>query len=178
VPVKTGPAGIYVDREGLILRPFDDLSCNAAQFALSHKKFGELLLPITREELLAALQVNRLQPKRTATDGVIVEVECPAAIRSGTQFEIGLTVTNRGPRPAGRVLGRTISRHTWLNGRVFYIGTLSAGQKQSFRRRFRVPERLAGDNVYGTLGVWNILGPMPGKNVLLSIPVEHGTVAE
>jgi hypothetical protein len=66
------------------------------------------------------------------------------------------------------LIGRTFSRHEWLNGRNFYFGNIPAGEARSFKRWFTAPDSSRLATVYAAVGFWNILGPVEGA----ALPVQ------
>jgi hypothetical protein len=101
-----------------------------------------------------------------------MSVKMPEQVKAGEFLDIALTVTNGGGTPTSSLLGRTFSRHEWLQGRLFYVGTVAPGASVTFTRRIQVPADARGGVVFGALGFWDLLGTIPGKELALQSVVE------
>lgn len=183
----TDADGIAVDADQYLLGLFDDLSVRDVTVRVAHAKLGEVGLTLTRDvvrraedtddierarlaqtDILLAMGLDFCQLKRSSHDDLQPGITIPESPRAGDPFVLELTVSNRGTQPVCGLIGRTFSRHEWLNGRNFYFGNIAAGETRSFERRFVVPETVSLPTVFGAVGFWSILGAVDGA----ALPVE------
>jgi len=190
VPVTTDEAGVATDTDQVLLRLFDDLSTTEVTVRAHHPRLGSVLLPLTRDvmkrytdgtkppnnlkqtDVLASLGLDFI-PKRTGgRTGVTMTAQTPEKVRAGESFSVTLTVANAGDTATSSLLGRTFSRHPWLHGRLFYIGSVEPGQSLTFTRRFAIPADAKGGTVFAGLGFWDILGTIPDKGIVLKMELQ------
>ena len=187
--VASDAEGIISDAQELLLNVFDDLATPATDLQIVHDTMGTVTLPLTRDiiarqagratqqarmkagDILAAMGLDFRPVTRPGHDDLGITVSCPASVTPGQIIEIALEVENDGTSHTSSIVGRTISRHDWLNGCNFYIGTLAPGKAQSFSRKFEVPADLLPGTVFLAMGMWDILGAMPDYNTSLQIKV-------
>jgi len=172
VPVKTDKSGVFADQTECVLAMFDDLSRPDASVAVSHAEYGQIVLKVTRDELLASLGVDTESRRRPDRDGLSLTVSCPDVVARGAPFQITLRAKNTGERYACAVTGRTVSRHKWLDGRNFYIGAIGPGEERSFSRTFVAPDDQPGGAVFCAMGVWDVLGALPDKMAPMKLSVK------
>lgn len=187
--VESDAAGIIADEQGLLLRLFDDLTTPETELEIAHETMGTVTLPLTRGiivrrtseatlrtrmkagDILAAMGLDFCPATRSGHDDLGVTVSCPETVTPGQVMEITVEVENDGASHVSSFLGRTVSRHDWLNGRNFYIGSLAPGDTQSFTRKYEVPAGHPAGTVFLVIGMWDILGAMPDYNTPLQIKV-------
>lgn len=174
VPAKSNAAGVVADANEQILSLFDDLSRPKATVTLAHARVGPVLLEVSREDLLKSLAVRMSDQSapRSAREGLRLKVESPARVTPGKSFVMTLQVQNTSATPAVKVTCRTVSRHAWLDGKTFYFGDLEGGATRSFSRTFSVPADYRKGQVFGAMGVWDLLGGVPEKALPLTMTVE------
>ena len=112
-------------------------------------------------DILKSLGLDFVQQKGPGHDGLTLSVRVPEKIHPGERISIMVTVENNGNKVASNLLARSFSREPWLNGRLFYFGTVQPNSKQSFMRVFRVPEQLPNNACFATIASWDVLGPLP-----------------
>ncbi len=175
---KTDAEGLYIDGEQHLLNLFDDMKTRSLTIKVTHGELGEQLMNITREliipidsqivatqehttDIIKSLGLDFVQQKAPSHDGLILSVRVPEKIHPGERISIMVTVENQGSKLASNLLARSFSREAWLNGRLFYFGTVQPNSKQSFTRIFRVPEQLPNNACFATIASWDVLGPLP-----------------
>lgn len=173
--------GYFYDRQERFLSQFDGKppADNAAlEFAVVHPTRGTQTLSLTRRQLQENLGLSLEIPKNVSGDDLLLTTALkPEAPKPGEAVQITLTVTNTGRLPAARVEGRLFSRHGWLSGHYFYIGTLAAGQARSFTRTVTVPAaagRAEARGFFAEIAVWDTslrdkLGTLPHRAVPLHL---------
>jgi len=160
--VTTDAGGVVCDTGEMILGQFDrqKLADNAeVTLRISHAELGEKRLTITRKKLLEALGIPQDVQGATSDEGLRAQVRLdPVAPHAGDRVRVTLLVENQGLKPMAKVIGRTFSRHAWLNGRNFYLGTVLPQSKRAFVRTVSVPATLPASDaaVFATLGIWNL----------------------
>jgi hypothetical protein len=189
VPVKTDGSGVAVDETQVVLGLFDDLTTTTATVRASHEKRGGVLLRLTRNvlkryvdgekqptdfqstDVLASLGLD-FEPKRTSgRKGVVMELASPTKLEAGQSFTLVLTVTNKGDAETSSLMGRVFSRHEWLHGRLFYIGSVQPGTSITFSRSFVVPADAKSGIAYAGIGFWDLLGTIPNQGIVLKMDV-------
>jgi len=174
VPVRSDAGGMVVDADEQILALFDDLSRPKVTVTLSQARIGDVLLEVSREDLLKSLgiQLSDTSAPKGAREGLRLKVDGPARVSPGKTFVLTLQLQNTSATPAAKVMCRTVSRHAWLDGKTFYFGDLGASATRSFSRTFTVPADCRKGQVFGAMGVWDLLGGIPDKALPLTLTVE------
>lgn len=185
VAFESDADGIVVDEREVILALFDELSVRKAILNIVHAELGIIQVAIEREmmqkklfvdpsesnaptnDVLEALGIDFTTRRRPDRQGLRFDVSCPKQLRPGETFQMTLEAENTGAEPACCIIGRTVSRHAWLGGRNFYLGSLDPGETRSFTRQFTVPEDSRLSAVFGVIGLWDILGAIAEENIPL-----------
>ena len=169
----TDERGVITDEQDHLLSLFDEPYSREAEVAVRHSRLGRATLTLTKEELLRSLAVNLSRGAQASNAGLRVHAEPrPASPRPGERIVITLSAENRGPRFISRVEARSFSRLPWLDGRNFYIGGLNPGQRKTFSRTFRVPHDQKPGACFVEIGVWDLLGADPKRNLPLTLTVQ------
>jgi hypothetical protein len=193
VDMTTDGGGVAIDETQSLLGLFDDLSTTSAVVRASHKTRGGVLLKLTRNvvkrytgeakqpedlknsDILASLGLD-FGPKRTSgRKGVVMSLDAPDRLEPGQSFDLSLTVSNQGTTETSSVLGRIFSRHEWLHGRLFYIGSVQPGTSLTFSRHFAVPADAKPGLVFAGVGFWDLLGTIPNKGIVLKMELAPAT---
>lgn len=189
VPMTTDATGVAVDRDQTLLRLFDDLTTTEVSVRARHPKYGSTLLDVSRQvmkrypqdtppanlgqtDLLASLGLDFVPRRSSGRDGVTMTVQMPEKVRAGEFLDVVLTVSNAGGAATSSLLGRSFSRHDWLHGRLFYVGSVAPGESVTFTRRLQVPANAKGNFAFGALGFWDLNGTIPNKGLALQTTVE------
>lgn len=189
VPMRTDEVGVAVDGDQTLLRLFDDLTVTEVSVRASHPKYGSMLMDISRQvmkrypqdtppanlghtDLLASMGLDFLPRRSSGRDGVTMTVQMPERVRAGESLDVVLTVANGGGTATSSLMGRSFSRHDWLTGRLFYVGSVPPGESVTFTRRFQVPATAKGNLAYGALGFWDLHGAIPNKGLVLQTTIE------
>lgn len=173
VAIRTNASGVYVDRSQQLLQPFDEPYAREVSLRLARTDADKLELTITRAEILASLGVSEETTPRNSRDGVHYSLTpAPEKPRPGDELRLTLTVQNKGKRSIDSVQARCISRHDWISGKNFYIGTLKPGEAKSFSRSFTVPNVAAPTVVFAAVGIRDRLGPASEHTVPVVLTLE------
>ncbi len=177
-PVVLNAQGAFVDRQGLILALFDQKDMGEktdVTVDIQYAPVGAKRLTVTRRQFLDVLGIPWDCEGAAANDGLAASVTLtPEQPKPGDGVTIRLTVTNRGRKPAAKVVGRTFSRQPWLNGCNFYIGTVPPKASRSFSRLLRVPAA-SHETAFGVLSLWDLnVGEGPAQDQRLEVPLQVG----
>lgn len=93
-------------------------------------------------------------------------------IQPGEFFTIIIKITNEGTRETSCLLGRTFSRESWLNGKLFYFGAIAPGNTQTFSRTFQPDQTLKVEHCFAALAFSDSWGELPRHQLNLKIPVK------
>jgi hypothetical protein len=172
--VTTDAEGVFKDAAGVVLGRFDadDLGKTETAVVVEHAQLGEATVEISRDILLKSFGIRHMYAKKSAglrgwtkRDGFDTQGVCPEQLARGKSFVVEVRVTNGGEAYTGEIVGRMVSRASWLNGRNFYIGILAPGQERRFSRRFQVPSDAPAGDVFAVVGLYDhILRSMPTGN--------------
>lgn len=176
---RTDRDGQIVDTAQVLLRTFDDLRTMTTELTITHATLGAKKMTISRNllrraesrgadraasfDLLEMLGLDFIQHRFPARDGLSLTVSAPAAASAGDVVTITVTASNDGNQQVSSLLGRSFSRETWANGRMFYFGGLKPGEKRSFTRLFTVPENIKTGACFVTIGFWDLQGTVPDQ---------------
>lgn len=184
---RTDRDGQIVDTAQVLLRGFDDLRTMTSELIITHATLGAKKLTIARNmlrraesrgddrgasfDLLEMLGLDFLQHRLPGRDGLTMDVSSPTAASAGDIVKITVTASNDGNQQVSSLLGRSFSRETWANGRMFYFGGLKPGEKRSFTRLLTVPEDIKAGACFMTIGFWDVLGTVPGpaRNIRIDV---------
>ncbi len=176
---RTDRDGQIVDTAQVLVRAFDDLRTMTVELTITHATLGVKKMTVSRNllrraesvgadrgasyDLLEVLGLDFLQHRLPGRDGLTMEVSAPAAASAGDVVKITVTASNGGNQQVSTLLGRSFSRETWANGRMFYFGGLKPGEKRSFTRLLTVPEDIKAGACFVTVGFWDLLGTLPDQ---------------
>lgn len=145
---RTNRDGVFIDSDQMILAIFDNLKVNCHTFTITNLRHGDCEIELTREEMNEKLGINYANTRSShADDQLVGEVEWDRSnYRAGDVAVLSLKVTNDS-KAGGiyRLLGRTVSRWPWLDGKMFYIGDLEPTESRVVSRRLVVPDDLPED---------------------------------
>ena len=139
---RTDNNGILVDREQVILGQFENLRDQSVriQFKSDTVKIPELEL--TRKELYSQFGIRYDIVKKSHPENLKFEARWnKSSYAPGEVAELDIIVENSGNPEENifRLLARSISRWPWLDGKMYYLGDLKAGEKKQLLRIFRIP---------------------------------------
>lgn len=190
VEMTTNETGVATDSRQVLLRPFDDLTVTELTLRARHERFGTAQFNVSRHvmkrypadtgppenlsqtDLLASMGIDFLPRRGSGREGVAMRVHIPETVRAGEVLEIALTVENQGDTATSSLLGRLFSRHEWLHGRLFYVGSVAPGESLTFARRIPVPAEARDGTAFAALGFWDLLGTIPDKGMVLRTAIE------
>ena len=144
---RTNREGVFIDSDQTILAIFDNLKVNRHTFIITNLRHGNCKVELTRLEMYAKLDIDYDETRSSHADQLVGEVEWDrSSYRAGDVAVLSLKVTN-GSEADGiyRLLGRTVSRWPWLDGKMLYIGDLEPAESRVVSRRLVVPDDLPAD---------------------------------
>ena len=144
---RTNRDGVLIDSDQMILAIFDNLKVNRHTFTITNLRHGNCEIELTRLEMYEKLDINYEETRSSHADQLVGEVEWDrSSYRAGDVAVLSLKVTN-GSEADGiyRLLGRTVSRWPWLDGKMLYIGDLEPAESRVVSRRLVVPDDLPAD---------------------------------
>ncbi len=144
---RTNREGVFIDSDQTILAIFDNLKVNRHTFIITNLRHGNCKVELTRLEMYAKLDIDYDETRSSHADQLVGEVEWDrSSYRAGDVAVFSLKVTN-GSKAEGiyRLLGRTVSRWPWLDGKMLYIGDLEPAESRVVFRRLIVPDDLPDD---------------------------------
>lgn len=147
MPGRTNREGVFIDSDQTILAIFDNLKVNRHTFIITNPRHGNCPIELTRIEMYEKLDINYDETRSSHADQLVGEVEWDrSSYRAGDVAVLSLKVTN-GSKADGiyRLLGRTVSRWPWLDGKMLYIGDLEPAESRVVSRRLVVPDDLPDD---------------------------------
>ena len=145
---RTNKDGVFIDCDQAILAIFDNLKVNRHTFTITNLRHGNCMVELTRLEMYEKLDINYEETRSShAEDHLVGEVEWNrSSYRAGDVAVLSLKVTNDSKdNGIYRLLGRTVSRWPWLDGKMFYIGDLEPAESRVVSRRLVVPDDLPAD---------------------------------
>ncbi|MFA6931021.1 MAG: hypothetical protein WCT05_11900 [Lentisphaeria bacterium] len=193
--LQTDEQGIIVAnaKSGLdILDFFDNLNKRQLDLDIEHALLGNRKLSIYRtmprrpktdeknldeeslNDLLVAFNLDFYQ-RTSEPERQKLKVEYflnTLEIQPGMLFTIIVKITNAGMRETSCLLGRTFSRESWLNGKLFYFGAIAPGNTQIFSRTFQPDQILKVEHCFAALALSDSWGELPQHQLNLKIPVK------
>ncbi|MFM1548279.1 MAG: hypothetical protein ACKJSG_02690 [Lentisphaeria bacterium] len=165
ISARTNRNGVFIDNDQTVLAIFDDLKVNRHAFTITNLRHGNCEVELTRLEMYKKLDIDYDETRSSHADQLVGEVEWNrSSYRAGDVAVLSLKVTN-GSKDGEiyRLLGRTVSRWPWLDGKMFYIGDLGPGESRVASRRLVVPEDLPEDLavLYLRIGFNDLTGGKP-----------------
>ncbi|MCK5803158.1 MAG: hypothetical protein KAI66_10015 [Lentisphaeria bacterium] len=190
VSIRTDHKGVAVDSEQRLLLDFDSLGASTGEFRITHGELGEVVLKVSRRivgrvdpkpgssvvkmsatDILASMGYNYELIRTSMHDGLSLKVTCANEVRRGSVLVLTLMATNEGERSVSNLLLRTFSRHPWVTGKNLYAGSVAPGCRTEFRRLVKVPLDAQLGDCYLSVGVWDVLGAIPGDAVRIRLKV-------
>ena len=163
---RTNRDGVFIDSDQTILAIFDNLKVNRHTFTIANLRHGTCKIELTRLEMNEKLGINYANTRSShADDQLVGEVEWDRSnYRAGDVAVLSLKVTNDS-KAGGiyRLLGRSVSRWPWLDGKMFYIGDLEPTESRVVSRHLVVPDDLPEDLavLYLRIGFCDLTGGKP-----------------
>ena len=126
--------------------------------------------------MYAKLDRNYDETRSSHADQVVGEVEWNrSSYRAGDVAVLSLKVTNVSKADGiYRLLGRTVSRWPWLDGKMLYIGDLEPAESRVVSRRLVVPEDLPEDlaALHLRIGFNDLTGGKPQLPAIVRLSVK------
>ncbi|MEA2011735.1 MAG: hypothetical protein U9O87_01420, partial [Verrucomicrobiota bacterium] len=170
--LQTDENGFLIDKTGEIIKHFDDFLNNSVTLTFFHEEYGKQKFKITRNDFLEASGAD-IDTKRMSYRGEmqIIATSSQKKIAPGSQIELAVEIVNNSQKYMSSLLVRSFSRHSWLNGKNFYIGGLNPGERHKCTRSIYVPRIMSEGNVFLELGIADLLGPLPEEKQKLRFTI-------
>jgi len=173
---RTNRDGVFIDSDQMILAIFDNLKVNHHTFTITSLRHGNCKVELTRLEMYEKLDINYEETRSSHADQLVGEVEwVRSSYRAGDVAVLSLKVTN-GSKADGiyRLLGRTVSRWPWLDGKMLYIGDLEPAESRVIFRRLVVPDDLPEDLavLHFRIGFNDLTGGKPQVPAIVRLSVK------
>jgi hypothetical protein len=152
--------GILRDARQILFSRFDYLKQRSIALQFASVKHGNYDLELTRSDLYELLEMDYDKPKRSHPQNLTYEATWyGASFSPGTTAGLSIVVRNSGSSgEVSLVLARSMSRWSWLDGKMFYFGTLLPGQEKHFVRLFQIPEDIEEGTYYLRVGLRDYSG--------------------
>lgn len=173
VTVETDDNGMFIDVDQEILSKFDDLTITRHKFTIHNLKYGDCEVVLTRRDLNEKFGIN-YEVRETSDVRRLAKTATwdRTSYRRGDVAELTVTLTNEGDTGGVyRLLGRSVSRWRWLDGKMFYAGDLGPGETLTMVRKFIVPETLPDGlkTLQFRIGFHDLGGAKPQLPVTVSV---------
>ncbi len=171
VTTRTDLKGILLDDREKILSLFEDLQHQSSTLQFANKRLGIQELTLTRAQIYQELGIfyeSRINSREEnlSIGGVLDQ----ATYAPGDTAKLSVSARNEGDEGVVyRVLARSVSRWEWLDGKMFYLGDINAGEKKLFSRFFPIPDDTAEGDYYLRIGGNEYSGAKPQHRMIFKI---------
>ncbi len=171
---ETDENGILVDRQQIIISLYDDLKHKESELVFSSPEHGRSILKLTRTDLYSLFDVEFKHYKRSHPESLVLDaVWDKKNFTPGQIAEITLSVKNTAktekPGDTFLVLGRSMSRWPWLDGKMFYFGNFTPGVEKKITRLFKIPDGIPPGAYYLRIGLRDYSGEKLQIPIVLQI---------
>jgi hypothetical protein len=177
----TNDQGLLIDRAQKVLALFEDRREKEAIIVFESDEHGrcqyQLERPLLDEKL--GIHFGRARGQMCPEALTISQRWDRRVYNPGMTAELEITASNSGREcTVFQLQALSMSRHPWLDGRMFYFGDIPAGETRTFRRVFVIPESAAAGIHFQRIGLKDISGRKPQLSVTLTIKKEQTAAPE
>ncbi len=171
VTTATDKNGMFTDDRQLVLSAFDDLQLSVFRFTITSYKHGINNIEVSRTELYEKFGIDFKVRDASHPDNLVAKGHWDRDIyRPGDRAVLTVSLLNRSQTGSiYRLLGRSISRWPWLDGKMLYCGDLAPGKTKTIVRIFKVPAVTEFRDSYMRIGFNDISGAKPQLPLRISV---------
>jgi len=168
---RTNDTGVLLDADEAVLLQLEDLRQASVQIVFSNQSDGACHVELTRAEFNNKMGISYEYQKKSYPKNLKAAAEWDKQIyKPGEIATLTLKLSNRGENgDVVRLLGRSLSRWNWLDGKMFYLGDLAPQERATFSRRFIIPDDAPAGIHYLRIGFNDISGTKPQLPLTLQI---------
>lgn len=167
----TDAHGIVFDEAEWVLEQFEDLKTKSIPVLFSNPERGSAEFELTRSEFNSKLGISYTYTAPSHPRGLRSKAEWDKETYvAGDTAVLTVTVGNADRRGSiYRLLARSMSRWSWLDGKMYYFGDIESGSRMSFKRTFQIPRDVHSGTYYQRIGFNDISGEKPQLSITLVV---------
>ena len=169
--LTTDAHGILFDNEEWVLSKFEDLKTKSIPILFTNPERGSAEFELTRSEFNSKLGISYTYTAPSHARGLRSKAEWDKeSYVAGDTAVLKVTIGNVDRSGSiYRLLARSMSRWTWLDGKMFYFGDVESGERMTFKRTFHIPRDVHSGTYYQRVGFNDISGEKPQLSVTLEV---------